>query len=353
MTTLNTWLRDNAEQLDRSEQLAEAVLPRLAANEQLRIGVPVSDGGGGGDAGDAIAAIAAVAQQSVTAAFVFWGQRSFVEYLLQSPNAALRERLLPGLLSGTNAGATGLSNTVKFLSGIEQLQIQATPRGQSWSLDGNLAWVTNLRKAGFVAAAAVAMADGAAPAVVAISSTTAGVQRSSDLDLIALRGSNTAAVKLEAVECAAADVISADARGWLPLVRPAFLGMQCGLSVGLARASLAQAASVSTSGGSLLASRIQALQKMLEGCCDALLAGVRDGSFKTQAPLLFRLRIELAELVRQALMLELQAMGGRAYLEREQDGFARRWRESAIIPVLTPSVLQLQAALDQHAQRCA
>jgi hypothetical protein len=40
-------------------------------------------------------------------------------------------------------------------------------------------------------------------------------------------------------------------------------------------------------------------------------------------------------------------MGGRAYLEGDENGFARRWRESAIIPVLTPSVLQLQAAVDQ------
>ena len=51
----------------------------------------------------------------------------------------------------------------------------------------------------------------------------------------------------------------------------------------------------------------------------------------------------------EALTLELHAKGGHAYLEQEQDGFARRWREAAFIPVITPSITQLQAALARHA----
>jgi len=47
-------------------------------------------------------------------------------------------------------------------------------------------------------------------------------------------------------------------------------------------------------------------------------------------------------------MLELQALGGNAYLNTSQTGFARRWREAAFIPILTPSVTQLQSALGLH-----
>jgi hypothetical protein len=49
--------------------------------------VPAAQGGSGGTTADAIEAIAAVAERSLTAAFVFWGQRTFIEYLLHSPNA--------------------------------------------------------------------------------------------------------------------------------------------------------------------------------------------------------------------------------------------------------------------------
>ena len=345
MGHLNHWLHMHADQLDQSSQLAETVLPALAGDHLLRIGVPQEHGGAGGDVRDAIHAIARVAEQSVTAAFVFWGQRCFIEFLLQSGNRALAERRLPGLLAGTQAGASGLSNAMKFLSGIEQLQITGAPHADGLLVDGGLAWVTNLRKAGFVAAAAVAPNDGAPPVIVAFDSSAAGVQRSDDLDLIALRGSNTASVKLAQVHIPAADIISNNAPAWLPQVRPSFLGMQCGLSIGLARASLAQAAQISAGSRNQLTPRIEALQATLEAAVATLLDGVHDGRFKTQAPAMFRLRIQLADILQQALMLELQAMGGRAYLNAEQQGFARRWRESSFIPIVTPSLTQLQAAL--------
>jgi len=152
-TPLQQWLTRNADALDTSSTPAAGLLPALGGAGQFGIGVPARDGGAGGDVRDAINAIAAVAQQSVTAAFVFWGQRTLIEYLLQSPNPALRERLLPALLRGERAGATGLSNAMKFLSGIEQLQITSSADADGWRLDGSLAWVTNLRPQGFVVGA--------------------------------------------------------------------------------------------------------------------------------------------------------------------------------------------------------
>jgi alkylation response protein AidB-like acyl-CoA dehydrogenase len=347
MANLTHWLRLHADRLDESNELAESVLPALATDRLLAVGVPQEHGGAGGDVRDAIEAIASVAELSLTAAFVFWGQRCFIEFMLQSPNRALAERRLPALLAGTQAGASGLSNAMKFLSGIEQLQITAAREGDGLLADGALAWVTNLRKAGFVAAAAVAPNDGAPPVIVAFDSQLAGVQRNADLDLIALRGSNTASVKLIQVRIAANDIISDNAPAWLPQVRPAFLGMQCGMSIGLARASLAQAALISQGSRNSLTPRIEALQATLRTTTATLLAGVHDGRFVKEAPAMFRLRIQLAELLQQAMMLELQAMGGRAYLSTQQQGFARRWRESAFIPIVTPSLTQLQSALQQ------
>ena len=354
MATLHDWLARHADDLDQSEALADELMPALAAHGCFRAGVPSELGGAGGDVRDAILGIADVARHSVTAAFVYWGQRSFIEYLLQSPNAAMRERLLPQLLDGSLAGATGLSNAMKFLSGMEPLQINATPDGDGWTLDGKLAWVTNLRPQRFVVAAAVAPVNGAPPAVVAFASDAAGVQRSGNLQLIALRGSHTAAIRIEQVAAGADNIISAAAPEWLPRVRPAFLGMQCGMSIGLAQASLEQAERVAAKarGGQLVDSIADARQSLAD-LTQQLLEGVADGRFVAAAPALFRLRIALAELVQQALSLELQAKGGHAYLEQEQDGFARRWRESAFIPVITPSITQLQAALAKHAAPAA
>ncbi|HRO57953.1 MAG TPA: acyl-CoA dehydrogenase, partial [Burkholderiaceae bacterium] len=132
------------------------------------IGVPVESGGTGGDVCDAIDAIAALAEHSLTGAFVLWAQRAFVEYVLASPNQALRDRWLGPVLDGTVAGATGLSNAMKFLAGVESLQIEAFDTPKGWRLDGRMPWVTNLRRPNFVVAAAIGRGADRKPAVVAL-----------------------------------------------------------------------------------------------------------------------------------------------------------------------------------------
>ncbi|MFK3737450.1 acyl-CoA dehydrogenase family protein [Massilia sp. TN1-12] len=343
---LADWLDAHAETLDTDTALASEVVPRLAGAGLFGIGVPARYGGSGGTVADAIAAIAAVAERSLTAAFVFWGQRAFIEFLLQGDNQALRARWTADLVAGGRAGATGLSNAMKFLSGIESLRIAATRADDGWRIDGGIAWITNLRKEGFMAAAAADMPDGAPPAVIAFTDDAPGVVRSPDLDLLALRGSNTASVTLSGVRIGEAAIVAADAHAWLPAVRPAFLGMQCGLSIGLARAALGAAQALSGRMAGPLPPRIEAARVALEGQEATLAEGVLDGRFASNAPDLFRLRIALAASVQQAVMLELQASGGKAYL-RQHDGFARRWREAAFIPIVTPSLTQLQAALDK------
>lgn len=346
-----SWLEQSADDYNQGRIDADTLLPRLGASGLLRIGVPKDLGGSGGQTFDAVEAIAGVAEKSLTAAFVFWGQRTFIEYLLQSPNAELRTRLLPTLLEGTLAGATGLSNAMKFLSGIETLQIQARPHGTGWRLDGRLPWVTNLRKAGFVVAAAVDI-DGGQPAIVALNATSSGLRRSDDLDLLALRGSNTAAIDLEGVEIGAEALIHDNARAFCPAVRPAFLSLQLGMSIGLARIALRAAAAQGQGAHRILLPRIGALQAELDTLVTTIEEGLRDARFVAEPSALFRIRIRLAQLVQAALDLELNASGGRAYLLNLNRDFARRWQEGAFIPVITPSLTQLEGELAKQAGAC-
>ena len=74
-------------------------------------------------------------------------------------------------------------------------------------------------------------------------------------------------------------------------------------------------------------------------------AGLRAGTYVGAAARLFELRIALAEIAQEAVTLELQASGGRAYLAKPGESFARRWREAAFVPIITPSLVQLKAAL--------
>ncbi|MDR0225466.1 MAG: acyl-CoA dehydrogenase family protein [Burkholderiaceae bacterium] len=344
--SLHRWLDTHAESLDQGPDQAGELLSRLAQPGLFGVGVPRAEGGQGGSLGDALEAIAGVAAHSLTAGFVFWAQRAFIEYLLQSPHAALRARWLPGLLQGSQAGATGLSNAMKYLGGIESLQVQASPRGaDGLRLDGRVPWATNLLPGRFVVAVAVSRGEGAAPVVAALPSTAQGMARSADLDLIALRGSHTAALSISGLDLGPDDLIHGDANEFLPRVRPAFMGLQLGLCLGLARASLAAASACAGAGRGVLAGPLEQQRRALDLATATLHAGLGDGRFLDQPQALFRLRLALNDIVQQALQLELHASGGRAYHRDQPLGFARRWREAAFIPIVTPSVTQLQGAL--------
>jgi len=257
--TLSDWLDRQADALDRGDADPAALLPRLAAAGVLGVAVEERLGGAGGTLADAVERVAAVAARSLTAAFVFWGQRAFIEYLLQSPNQELRQRLLGDLLAGRLAGATGLSNAMKFLSGIEALQVVAHAEEAGWRLDGRLPF-------------------------------------------------------------------------------------------GLARRALDEVQRHLGGSRSLLDGELAAQRETLDGHVAALHAGLASGEFASQPARLFRIRIGLAEAAANAVQLELQASGGKAYLSEHGAGFARRWRESAFVPIVTPSLVQLRAELQRQAE---
>ncbi|WP_244471079.1 acyl-CoA dehydrogenase family protein [Microvirga massiliensis] len=351
-----TWLEEAADGLDTGAQDPSAVLPALAAAGLPRVGVPLDLGGSGGDVADAVTSVAAVSAHSLAAGFVLWSQRTYIEYLLQSPNGALRNRLLPDLLEGRVAGATGLSNAMKFLAGLEGLQITAKPpaHGESsgFILDGKMPWVTNLRVEGFHVAAAVAHADGST-FIASLSHDDEGVTRSADLDLMAMRSTSTAAIGISGAPIGPDRVIHPDAHEWLPEVRPAFLGLQCGMSIGLARRSLDEATASVGAGRSVLKEPIAALTRTLAEQERQLDRGLRAAAFQRNAAPLFQIRIALAEIAAEAVALELQASGGRAYLAVPGRAFARRWREAAFLPVITPSLVQLKTALAAQERNAA
>lgn len=344
---LRTWLESQADPLDQGLLNSEVLLPRLAASGVLGHGVPSKFGGIGGDVWDGVEAIAQVATFSLTAALVFWAQRSFIEYLLQSENVGLGQSLLPDLLAGRKAGATGLSNAVKFLAGIEQLQVAAQHQPSGWQLSGGLPWVTNLHKGGFNVAVAIEL-DGAPPIIAAVPSSLDGLKRSDDLQLIGLQSSNTAALTFENALLSEEWLIAADAGRYLSQVRPAFLGMQCGMAMGLARRSLMEVKALGLRTSLVLETDLRRLDAHLAQLEQALAHGLRAGRFTSEPVELFKLRIGLAQVASEAVQLELQALGGSAYLQGYERGFARRLRESAFVPVITPSVVQLRSQLLKH-----
>jgi alkylation response protein AidB-like acyl-CoA dehydrogenase len=242
---------------------------------------------------------------------------------------------------------------MKCLSEIETLQIRARPNDGGWILNGQLNWVTNLRKSGFVVATVVENEIDDTLFVMAVPCSSSGMHRSADLQLMGLQSSNTAALSFEKVNVGRDWLLHADARAFLPSVRPAFLGLQCGLAIGLARRALQEAEAQLQNKRSMLFKTLLEQRSILENSVSELKCGLLDGRFLSEPVALFRLRIDLAESASKAVQLELQASGGNAYLSDHGSGFARRWRESALIPIITPSLVQLCEELQRKGQEAA
>jgi alkylation response protein AidB-like acyl-CoA dehydrogenase len=345
MDKLVAWLQDNAEQLDQERHLASALLPALAQTGLLRVGVPAESGGSGGTVLHAIETIAAVAEHSLTAAFVLWSQRAFIECLLASDNAVLRADLLPALLAGERAGAVGLSNAMKFLAQMDALQVAAEPAGRAYRLTGQVAFVTNLHREGYVAAVAASHGSGRPLAIYAVTHDMQGVVRSDDLDLIALRASNTAELTLDNVPVDSSRCMAVDGPRFLARIRPRFLGLQCALSIGLARRSLRAIDSSGAVTRAALAAEGMTLESELHDMVLDLFDGIECGGFIEKPRALFSLRLLFAKLVDETVSLEMLAAGSRGYLRGGAE-VARRRREAAFIPIVTPGVVQIRRLLD-------
>ncbi|WP_416414244.1 acyl-CoA dehydrogenase family protein [Pantoea sp. App145] len=343
--TLRAWLDNNALLLDQTSDLTSELFQQLATSDLFRIGVPSELGGLGGSILDAINALSQVATHSLTAAFMFWGHRTYIEILLQASSEQLIKEELVLLLSGQLAGATGLSNAMKFLSGIEELQVKGCKHGDSWHISGKLHWVTNLQHSGFRIVTVIEPDDGSEPFIASIASNQAGVTLSPELSLMGMQGSATAAIVFDDVKLRDVQVIHPSARQYLPLLRPHFLGLQCGMALGMVARTLNES---KIKLNNVLHSQWEEANSEFRQVNRSLLEGIGSGQFIQQPEKLFRLRLALINLAQRCMQLELMQAGGKAYLSPHGDQIARRWRECAFLPLVTPSVTQLTQQLSRR-----
>lgn len=343
--TLAHWLDEHAHTLDSSSTLANEVLPRLADEQLFAIGVPAELGGVVGTTfADAVDSISQVAAHSLTAAFVLWGQRTFVEYLLQTEHTDTSERYLAPVLQGSLAGATGLSNAIKFLGGIEELQVHSEQAGHDWVLNGRLPWVTNLRPNNYAVATALYAPNGT-PAIAIIDHQDHDQERSTDLPLVALQGSNTAALTFHNLHLNPNErLLSLNAATFITHVRPRFLALQCAMTIGLSQRCLAQIIYHHRPVAVIRASALSYWEQ-LQTLRAHLLHGVAQDQFTTDSKALFRLRIKLAELAAKAVALEAANEGGVSFIAGARAHTQRRQRESLFVPLVSPTVAQLQTAI--------
>lgn len=332
------WLNDGV-----SGCCMEESLNLRADSGWLAYGVPESLGGDGGKLINVIEAIATVSEQCLTSGYVFWCQRVFIECLVNSSNRWLQDRILPEMLLAKCSGTTGL------VIGSEPPSIQASLEAETLILEGFLPWVSNLQPNNFVVACIAKQSQGE-PFVIAVPSSAKGLRRGEDLQLLGLQASWTSSLDLNQINLSPQWILSKDANSFLSQIRPRLLLMQCGLSLGIARRSLSETLqSIDGINEDVLINRLRYghltlvnLEAQLRKL--GILKAFNDAHLRQ----IYELRIALTRLALDSVWLELEAKGRTAYFK--PSGTARRLREVAFLPILSPSLLQLEQELSQFAQ---
>lgn len=184
----------------------------------------------------AIEGMALVGFECLSTAFCVWCHDACGWYLENSSNTALREKLLPQIANGEYLGATGLSNPMKFYSGIESLRVHGRRVDGGYIVNGSLPWVSNLGDDHYFGLVFDLEDDPDYRVMAMTQCNQTGVELCDGGRFIALEGSRTYATRFKDHFVADEDVLADPADEYIKAIRPGFVLMQVGMAIGLVRA---------------------------------------------------------------------------------------------------------------------
>lgn len=174
------------------------------------------------------------AKVCMTTAFCIWCHLAALTYIRNCQNAYLKQTILPKLEQGELLGATGLSNAMKYYSGLEKLHLSAEKTEQGYIINGVLPAVSNIGKRHFFGAIATIEDH---EVMVFVSTNTPGLELNEKVGFIGVNGSATYTCKFNDVLIPENQVISEDAKTFCDVIRPTFIYYQVPLGAGVIAAA--------------------------------------------------------------------------------------------------------------------
>jgi alkylation response protein AidB-like acyl-CoA dehydrogenase len=328
---------------------AEGLYPADVLRQLGAAGAYARHGGDREAAGIAAAAdaMAEVGAACLSTAFCVWCQDALAWYLDRSDNPAPRQRHLAAIASGRLLGGTGLSNPMKFLSGIEPLALKGVRVAGGYRVTGRLPFVSNIEDGHIFAS--IFMLEGTSETLVMalFRAGDDGVKLARNAHFIALEGTATYTVLIRDAFVPDDDVLSEDAGRFVARIRKGFVLLQSGMGFGAARAAVRL---MRTDGpGRRHAAHLPLGPDAIEERAAGLMRRVAGHAQDVEAPdrasflAVLRTRLEISWLALEAAQSAMLQFGARGYLTGAEP--ARRLREAQFVAIVTPSVKHILAEL--------
>ena len=292
----------------------------------------------------AIEAMALVGYECLSTAFCVWCHDACGWYLEKTNNTELKEKLVGEIASGAALGATGLSNPMKFYSGIEKLRVTGKRVDGGYIVNGSLPWVSNLGDEHYFGVVFNTADDPEHRVMAIVRCDHPGVELCDGGRFIALEGSATYATRFN--ECMIPDelILADPADDYINAIRPGFVLMQVGMGIGVVRAcaDLMRKQDKTLSHVNQYVQSADDLQEKAEAILDrtktlAETPHETDREYLIQA---LQARLDTGELCLAASQACMLNGGARAYMEGSLH--FRKLREAYFVGVVTPAIKHLR-----------
>ncbi len=314
---------------------------------------PPELGGSGRGLKHAIQVIEEVSKECVSTGFLVWAQYALQWYLVNSPNTALKTRVLPEVASGTMLGGTGQSNAMKSCVGIEEARLKATPVEGGYLINGTLPWVSNIGiDHYFHMGATVAGQSGLLVGLVR--GDHPGLTLVQNARFIGMDGTNTFACQFKNAFLPEEQVVchpGAEFSAFASRTKSAFILLQMGMGLGLIDACVAMMKRSNRTHGHVnrfLDVQADALQAELDSARSATYALAEKIEREGSAPYVrdtLALRLAGGELSLKAANAAMLHLGAKGYLVN--NAAQRRLREAYFIAIVTPATKHLRKELHE------
>ena len=207
--------------------------------------VPQSAGGLEWDSADVVEGYIRLSSSCLTSAFVLTQQVAALKRICASPNAELRDRLMPGLLSGEETATVGISHlttsrqhTQPALRAVELAADSATNSSSGFQVDGFSPWVTGGCAATYLLMGA--QLDDGRQILFVTPSQAEGISIEPGFKLVGLTESQTGAVKCHSVVVPPENIVAGPCNNVLASLTSNSTGgfQTSSLAIGLSRSAI-------------------------------------------------------------------------------------------------------------------
>lgn len=338
-------LAELADDIDRRGIYPKTILHRLGELGALK--AHMAQPGKPADYGLAIAAMTEISRVCGATGFMVWCHDVCGVYMEQSGNPALMGELLTKHNNGQTLGATGMSNPMKTFAGIETFLLHAKKVDGGYVVNGTLPWVSNLGPDHYFGAVADVAIDSVVKSEIMflVRCDAAGVELRNCPSFSAMEGTNTWAVRLTDYFVSSDLMIADPVRPFIGRIRAAFILLQTGMGLGVAKGAIDSMWTVERQLGHVnefLDDRPDDLQTELDDLTARIMALAKTpfGADKQFIIDVLDARAHASELALRAAQSALLHQGARGYLMTSD--VQRRVRESHFVAIVTPAVKHLR-----------